>query len=281
MIDVHLDELLPEDNEDQLARQLRERFSDKELKQLLKGSLVHHTDDRMVHDFDGDEVTFGVFTDTHIGSKYSSEDHFTSALEVFAQEGVDFICHSGDVFEGLSNRPGHCYECTHIGYAAQLEYGQELFARWTEAPIYMIDGNHDRWYIKSAGAMIVQELCAGQENLHFLGHDEGDVDAGPVTIKLWHGLDGNSYAFSYRIQKIVESLTGGEKPNVLICGHTHKALYVFDRHIHCVSAGSMQKQSKWMRGKRAASHTGFWVVRMTVNASGVGSFEPRFYPFYQ
>jgi len=266
---------------DNLTRQLRERFSDDELKKLLKGSLIDHTTTAVKHDFKGKEIVFGAITDTHFGSKYTDTTMIQQAFEVFADAGVQFITHTGDVHEGVPHRAGHVYECTHIGYSAQIDHSHEMFQQWTDTPIYMIDGNHDLWAMQSAGAKMVPELCSRQDNLHFLGHDEGDIDINGVTLKLWHGGDGSSYAFSYRIQKIVESLTGGEKPNVLLCGHTHKSLYVFDRNVHCVSCGSMQKQSKWMRGKRAASHTGFYVIRMGVNKGNVSWFEPRFYPFYQ
>ena len=267
--------------DDNITRQLKERFTPAELRKILAGSVEQPRSHTMIHDFAGQEFTFGVLADTHFGSKYTDVNMINEAFETFADNDCDFILHAGDVHEGLSHRAGHYFECTHIGYSAQLEHSREVFSQWTDTPIYMVDGNHDRWYIKSNGALIVEELCKGQDNLHFLGHDEGDVEIAGVKIKLWHGEDGSSYAFSYRIQKIVESFTGGEKPHVLVCGHTHKSLYMFDRHIHCISAGSMQKQSKWMRSKRHASHTGFYVVNMAVNDMGVAWFEPRFYPFYQ
>jgi predicted phosphodiesterase/polyhydroxyalkanoate synthesis regulator phasin len=266
---------------EQLLRQVKERFSNDELRRLISTSEFDNSLRDVRHDFDGETVTFGVLTDTHLGSKYTDVEMLYTAFDEFSKAGVDFITHSGDVHEGLSTRPGHYYECSHIGYSQQLEHSREVFGQWTDTPIYMIDGNHDRWYIKSNGALICDELAKSLDNVHFLGHDEGDIHLNNVKIKLWHGEDGSSYAFSYRIQKIVESFTGGEKPNVLICGHTHKALYVLDRNIHCVSAGAMQKQSKWMRGKRAASHTGFWIVRMVVNDYEVLSFNPQFFPFYR
>ena len=221
-------------------------------------------------------------SDTHIGSIYTDVSYIYSAFDKFAERGVDMVCHCGDVFEGMSNRPGHVYELSDIGYSEQLEKGREIFSHWTDTPIYMIDGNHDRWYIKSSGAVIVDALCDGQNNLKYIGHDEGDIKlkGSPATIRLWHGEDGSSYAFSYRIQKIVESFSGGDKPSVLVCGHVHKAYYCFDRNVHCLSAASIQKQSKWMRGKRLAAHTGFWVVELIINKSGVGSMTSTFYPFY-
>ena len=90
----------------------------------------------------------------------------------------------------------------------------------------------------------------------------------------------NSYALSYRPQKLIESLTGGEKPNILICGHVHKALYLFERHVHCVSAACTQKQTKWMRGKKLAAHTGFQLAECEINKNGVAWFMSRFYPAY-
>jgi predicted phosphodiesterase len=266
--------------DDNLMRQMRDRFSDSELRRMVNGSFVSPDHTTVHHDFDGKEVCFGAITDTHLGSVYTDPEMVYQAFEVFEREGVDFIVHCGDVHEGLSHRAGHMYECSHIGYSAQLEHSREVFGQWTDTPIYIIDGNHDRWYIKSNGALIVDELCRGQENLKFLGHDEGNIDVAGVNIKLWHGEDGSSYALSYRVQKIVESFTGGEKPNILVCGHTHKAFNLYDRHVHCISAGAIQKQSRWMRSKRQASHTGFYTARFGVTKLGVSWIEPRFYPFY-
>jgi predicted phosphodiesterase len=180
----------------------------------------------------------------------------------------------------MANRPGHVYELSHIGFESQSQHAIDIFSQWTDSPIYMIDGNHDRWYIKAVGANIVERVCRALPNAEFLGHDEGDLTIGAAKIKLWHGEDGSSYAISYRIQKVVESLTGGEKPHILICGHTHKAMYVFDRHIHCLSAGAIQSQSKWMRSKRHASHTGFWHADVGIGKTGVTYFSPTWYPAY-
>jgi len=264
-----------------LLRQISEQFSEDELRRLISNSAVDETRKSIRHTFDGEEITFGFITDTHLGSVYTDTEMLFAAFDEFANQNVDFIAHAGDVHEGLSNRPGHYYECTHIGYSQQLEHSREIFGQWTDSPIYMIDGNHDRWYIKTNGALICNELAKSQDNIHFMGHDEGDIDINGVTIKLFHGEDAGSYAFSYRIQKLVEAFTGGEKPEILLCGHAHKAIYVFDRNIHCISGGALQKQSKWMRSKRLASHVGFWIVKMTIGNGSVLSFSPQFYPFYK
>ena len=116
------------------------------------------------------------------------------AFEEFKKEKVDFIVHSGDVFEGMSNRPGHIYELDQIGYDKQKGYGIKLFGQWTDTPIYAIDGNHDQWFIKSNGARIVSDLDSAIPNFNFIGHGEGDISLkGKATLKLWHGEDGNCF----------------------------------------------------------------------------------------
>lgn len=261
-------------------KKIAEQYSDKELRQIANGKLGQKEKKQHIHNFEGEELTIGVLSDTHIGSKYTDLDHIKEAYEVFAREGVDFVTHSGDVTEGLSNRAGHVYECTEVGYDAQREKSIEVLSQWDLTPQYIISGNHDLWARMTAGANIVKDICRHVEGAVFLGDNEGDLQVRGATIRLWHGLDGSSYAHSYRLQKLVESFTGGDKPDVLLAGHVHKATYCFDRHVHCLSTGCIQKQSSWMRGKRLPAHTGFWVVRLTVHDKGVARFAPAFFPFY-
>ena len=42
-------------------------------------------------------------------------------------------------------------------------------------------------------------------------------------MDLFHPLDGSSYAVSYSGQKYMDSITGGDKPNILFVGHHHKS----------------------------------------------------------
>lgn len=266
----------------QLLAKIAEKYSEKELKLIAQGGMPMEMRHQAVHDFGGEEITIGYMGDIHIGSVYTDYAYLKDARKAFKANKVDMVVITGDVTEGMSNRPGHIYECTELGYDAQKKKSIELLKPFDFCPVKMIDGNHDRWYIKSAGAHIVKDICAELgENFEFLGHDEGDILInGVVKVKLWHGEDASSYAISYRLQKLIESFSGGEKPHVLFAGHVHKDGQFLIRNVHCISTGSIQKQSKWMRGKRISAHTGFGVVRMVVNESGVGTLTRTFYPFY-
>lgn len=263
-------------------REIRDNFTDEELRAIATGGRVLPGVEKVpIISFEGQRIRIGAMTDTHIGSKYSKEERIYQAFDEFKKEKVDFIVHSGDVTEGMSHRPGHIYELDALGYDQQKEKVINVFGQWSDTDIYAIDGNHDRWFIKSNGAYVVKDISNFLGNFHYLGQDEGDISLkGKATLKLWHGEDGNSYALSYRLQKIIESLSGGEKPDALICGHTHKYVKIFERNIYTISVGTMQQQTKWMRGKRIAAHTGFSIIDLWVNEKGICKLTDTWYPFF-
>jgi predicted phosphodiesterase len=263
-------------------RKILDQYTQKELQAIAEGGRILPGIDKVpIISFEGKRIRFGAISDTHIGHQMFDEARLFQAFEEFKKEGVEFITHSGDVTEGMSHRPGHVYELDAIGYDAQKEKAVRVFSQWQDTPIYAIDGNHDRWYIKSNGAYIVKDIDRILPNFHFIGHDEGDISLdGKATIKLWHGEDGNSYALSYRIQKIIESLSGGEKPSLMLCGHTHKYVKLFERNIHAISVGSIEAQTKWMRGKRIAAATGFCIIDAYIGVKGITKLTETWYPYH-
>jgi predicted phosphodiesterase len=264
-----------------LLKQIADTYNYGELRAIAKGGAISPLRKKPPNvNFSGEHIRFGAMGDTHFGSIFTSEEMYDLALAEMRKADCSFIVHVGDVCEGMSNRAGHVYELSKIGYSAQKEYATAMLRKW-DKPWYVIDGNHDRWFIKSAGAKIVPEICDEIESVHFLGHDVGELPLkGGVKVMLWHGEDGSSYATSYRLQKIVESLAGGTKPNLMLCGHTHKQAYFFERNIHVLSCGSIQQQTDWMRGKRLAAHTGFWIIDLWVDGSSVSKLSPTWHPFY-
>ncbi len=85
---------------------------------------------------------------------------------------------------------------------------------------------------------------------------------------------------SYRIQKIVEAFSGGTKPKILFCGHTHKQGYFFMRNVHAFSGGCIQLQTPFLRGKRIPVHPGFWIIDIWFKRRTIKRICPTWYPFY-
>jgi hypothetical protein len=87
------------------------------------------------------------------------------------------------------------------------------------------------------------------------------------SLVVMHPGGGSSYAYSYRPQKIVESLSGGEKPAVLIIGHYHKLSCNIIRNVWTIQAGCQQDQSVFMRKKGLEAHVGGLVVTLQQDAN--------------
>lgn len=257
------------------------KYTPEELRAISSGGRIVPGQAKVpIIDFSGQRIRFAHITDTHIGSIFFKEKFYEEAIKECKKEGVEFICHTGDVTEGMSNRPGHVYELSQIGYDNQKNYAVEVLSKW-DKKYYFIDGNHDRWFIKNSGAKIVKDICKELNDAEFLGHDLGIMALkDKATIQLWHGEDGSSYATSYRVQKVIESITGGEKPNIWLGGHTHKQCYIFDRHVHAFSGGALSIQSSWMKSKRLANHTGFWIIDAYVNKNSISKCVGAWYPYY-
>ena len=249
-----------------LIRRLNESsISDRELEAILKSGQnpVYRLENRPVYTIDSDEITIIVLGDTHIGHRKFVPEWWDFLLEVADKENASFILHTGDILEGMSNRPGHVYELDRIGFQQQKDLAVELFNK-SPLPIKAITGNHDGWYmIKSdMGANVGRTIETEVDQFEFLGDQEADIEINGIKIKLWHGLDGSSYATSYRSQKFIESLGEQDLPNVLLCGHAHKAIYHQCRGVHVYESGTLQRQTAWMRGKKLPAHNGFWILKI-------------------
>lgn len=232
-----------------------------------------------------DTCKYVYFSDAHIGEKHFDEPLFYQMLDVIKQEKPDFVLDVGDHLEGMSGRPGHVYELDLIGFDQQFKKAVELYQQ-IPAPIFGIDGNHDDWYNKknSAGVIVGEQLEQALDNYTHLGVWEGDLEVGSgrnkIWIKLFHANDGTAYADSYKLQKLIESFSGGEKPNIVHSGHYHKAIGLFRRNVWGFESGTLCGQSQFMRGKKLQAHKGFGLVEFDYENKSIERLNHTFFPAY-
>lgn len=257
-------------------------LSEEEFKTILKSSKGKPTEANAKIDSGTKKFYYCYFSDPHIGSKEFQETLYNKMCKMINQYKPDFVINAGDTLEGMSNRAGHIYDLNQVGFFAQSKYAVELLSQINK-PIYAIDGNHDGWYQKAgnAGIVVGEDLERRVKNYNFLGQMEGDLDVDGIKIKLFHGNDGSAYAMSYKLQKLIESFTGGEKPNIVHSGHYHKSLYLFSRNVHGIESGTLQGQTPFMRGKKLQAHMGFGFVRVWHDGKGeIKRFNHEFVPYY-
>ena len=241
------------------------------------------TAEPFVAPWEGEQIIrFGVVSDTHLCSKYQQLTFLRYAYDRFEAEGVSQVYHAGDITDGSGMRRGHEYEVFCHGADAQARYVKENYPFKTNIRTDFITGNHDLAFLVSAGHDVGKSIYNLREDLRYLGPELAKIQLTPnCQLELWHGRDGSAYAKSYALQKYVEAMSGGDKPNILFAGHRHKQLYTFYRNVHSFEAGCLQAQTPFMRGKKLAADVGFWMIELGVATDGtIQRVKSEFFPQY-
>lgn len=232
---------------------------------------------------------FGAVGDSHLGSKYERLDVIEALYDLYQKEGITTVYHTGNWIDGEA--PFNKHDIHIHGLDKQIQYMIEKYPKRKGITTYYVAGDdHEGWYTNRLGINIgkyleIKAREAGRNDLVFLGHMEADVilkaKNGETRLRVLHPGGGSSYAVSYTAQKIVESYTGGDKPDVLLIGHYHKAEYGFIRGVHAVQTACGMDQSPFMRKKRLAAHLGGWIIEFSTDDNGaVSRFKQEFIPFY-
>lgn len=232
----------------------------------------------------GDKVIrFGLCGDIQLNSKYTQITHANTLYDYYQSEGITTVYNTGDLDEGEQMRPGHQYECYTQGADDHVREIIKNYPQRDGIKTYFITGNHDHSLIKRAGFDLGIPVAEKRDDMVYLGQSHATINLTPnCTLELRHPLDGTAYALSYKSQKMVEAMSGGEKPNILAIGHYHKVEYLFYRNVHIYQTGCLQAQTPWMRGKQLSAHMGGWIVEVHVNEEGtITRVRQELLPFYE
>jgi len=220
---------------------------------------------------------FGVVSDTHLASRHARLDVLEHAYDHFAEEKITTGYHCGNLVDGEAsfNR----YELLAHGITDQALYVLDHYPQRSGITTYYISGEcHEGWWRGREGIDFGRYLQfeardRGRNDLQYLGFMEADVRFdGPVAghsyVRLLHPGGGTAYAISYATQKIVESLQGGEKPAMILCGHYHKMITHDVRNVTVIQAGCTQDQTGFMRKRKLEAHLGYWTVAVKQDSKG-------------
>lgn len=228
-------------------------------------------------------IRIGIVSDTHMGSIFHQKTYLQTAYDDFEKQGITHVYHAGDISDGLyTNRPGSVYELYAIGFDRQLDDIVANYPKRDGITTYFITGNHDATHVMNGGANIGRAISNQRSDMVYLGHNFAKVWlTDKVDMDIEHPGDGSSYAYSYKPQKRIDIIQGGQKPKILIIGHYHKWFSMFYRNIWAFLLASFESQSHFMRGKALVSDIGYLILEIHVNKQGdIIECNPRFKPFY-
>lgn len=208
-----------------------------------------------------------LISDTHLASKYDRLDILKYLYDKAEKNGVKHILHSGDFTDGRSNRPEQVYELREPSYEGQVEYCVDKYPTFS-GKTYVIQGNHDDWWYKSAGSEIVKSIAQQRDDIEYLGADVADMKIGNLKIRLFHGSGGSAYAKSYKLQKYLDSIPLAERPDILQTGHIHQSFYMKQDNTHCFQTSCLEDQTPYCRGKGLANDKSCWWVGVDFDDKG-------------
>ena len=214
-----------------------------------------------------DHLKLLLISDTHLASKYDRLDILRYLYAKAEDKGINYVLHSGDLTEGVSNRPEQVYSLKEVSYTGQRDYTIDKYPQ-SNIPTYVISGNHDLWWVKKCGADIVRDICSKREDLHYLGSDCEDLKIGKLKIRLYHGNGGGSYAKSYKIQKYLDSIAPDETPHILQTGHIHQAFYMKQGNTHCFQTSCLQDLTPYERSMGFNNDKSCWWVDIWMDNKG-------------
>jgi predicted phosphodiesterase len=240
----------------------------------------------------GDWARFGLVADTHLGSKEERLAELHCQYDLFQKEGITTVFHAGNPIDGYVARINgeSVYETTIDG---QANYFAENYPCRDGITTYYITGDdHESWFAPGFNIGFYMQRIAeaaphNRKDLIYIGHVEADVAiqvgkaSRPTIVKVMHPGGGSAYARSYKGQKQVEAFEGGEKPDILVCGHYHVSNYMNDRNIHVLNLPGFQDQTIFARKKNLRMEVGGVIMEFKVAADGtVTRFRPEFNRYF-
>lgn len=208
-----------------------------------------------------------LISDTHLASKYDRLDILRYLYSKAEDKGINYILHSGDLVDGRSNRPQHIYELKETSYSGQRDYVVDKYPV-SEIPTFIIAGNHEAMWYKNNGSDIIKDICDLRPDLHYLGSDCEDMQIGKLKIRLYHGVGGQAYAKSYKLQKYLDSIPMEERPHILQTGHIHQAFYMKQGKTHCFQTSCLQDLTPYERSMGFNNDKSCWWVDVIVDKNG-------------
>jgi len=212
-------------------------------------------------------IRFAVTGDRHTGSLYHHSDALNAFYDFLKEEGIDCVYDAGDILDGHGVYRGQEFELRDLGFEAQLDRLSRSAPRGIRTRF--ITGNHDASFKHACGVPVGRMIQQAVPEYEFLGEDQAqvrfDTPRGEFVLGLLHPGGGSAYAVSYRPQKIIESLEGGSKPNMLAIGHYHKAEMIPSyRNVCGLQTGTFQRQTPFMARGGLAAHVGGWIIEVAV-----------------
>lgn len=222
-----------------------------------------------------DHIRFAVASDIHFASKLHRRECLTDFIDIAYDMGIRTVFDPGDIFAGINMYRGQLNEITDWSMELQIKEGVDGLPKRAGLTYHMIGGNHDESYMKASGADVVSAFSKQRSDVKYYGFYSAMLDiVAPDTkksikVELHHPEQAGAYAITYHIQKEIEQMPGGMKPQILLMGHTHQSVMIPDyRGVAAFYCGTFEDQTLYLKRKHISPHLGGWIMDIGIAADG-------------
>lgn len=208
------------------------------------------SESKVDHSTDKTRLKIGIIADTHLCSKQQQLTYLNDFYCRAYDAGVRDIYHAGDMIAGVDVYPGQSNDLIRFTEDEQVDYAVEYYPRIEGLTTHVISGNHDLVFVKRKGGDPLRLISLHRPDINYLGQFSAWVKlANDCSMYLLHPDGGSAYASSYKLQKLIESFSGGQKPHLAIMGHYHRRCYVSERNVHGFLGACFEAQTDFLRRK--------------------------------
>ncbi len=237
-------------------------------------------------------IRFGVISDTHLNNRYSrTRDVLPTLYHKFAEMKGSFVLHCGDLSDGPLHGNKQVSEMRYVATTDIINYIVDEFPKKEGLKTYFIGGNEDEKFIskgpKKGRTDICQEIATRRQDMIYLGMTEADIRLGKNTrLMMLHPRPGmgarKPYAISYPAQKILDVITGGEKPEILCLGFYHRVFHFDWRGVDTYFVGTTQNQTPDMLAHLVGADMASWFLDVKIDKKGkIEQLSRTVLPFYK
>ncbi len=204
---------------------------------------------------------FLFISDTHLCNVHQ-QLHIAYLLYSECQErGISTVLHFGDLTDGFyPNRKPYPSQQFLYDFNDQGYYVLDNYPQFKGIETLMILGNHDVRHFANGGASLDKWIGLARKDIKILGQDTADIVIDNVKIKMDHPADGSSKGLSYALQKRIDKMESGDKPNIYGCGHYHKPLFMNYRNVYGFLLPALCAETSFEHGKALDNYVGGFFV---------------------
>ena len=211
-------------------------------------------------------------SDTHLCNEAQQLNLINKIYREAAERGIDTVLHFGDVLDGdYHNRPEHQYALFRLGATRQLEYLTNYYPKVEGIETYFITGTHDQTHCKNGGVFVGPAIEEKRPDMHFLGDDMGiyhPLGSKKTSIEMFHPGGGCSSSLSYKMQKYIDKMEPGTKPNIIGSGHFHQSHMMAYRNVIAFLIPCLTSKTNFAIRQGLENTMGAYFIDMYVNDDG-------------